>query len=73
MVICLTSFQAHFIILATDGLWDVMSNEEAVAFVRDHLHEPDHGAKALTMHAFHRGSQDNITVAILNVSKLLQK
>lgn len=69
----LTDHRAHFIILATDGLWDVMSNEEAVAFVRDHLHEPDHGAKALTMHAFHRGSQDNITVAILNVSKLLRK
>ncbi|KAK8388268.1 hypothetical protein O3P69_020274 [Scylla paramamosain] len=69
----LTDHRAHFIILATDGLWDVMTNEEAVAFVRDHLHEPDHGAKALTMHAFHRGSQDNITVAILNVSKLLRK
>lgn len=69
----LTDHRAHFIILATDGLWDVMTNEEAVAFVRDHLHERDHGAKALTMHAFHRGSQDNITVAILNVSKLLRK
>ncbi|KAG0711393.1 Protein phosphatase 1L [Chionoecetes opilio] len=69
----LTDHRAHFIILATDGLWDVMTNEEAVAFVRDHLHEADHGAKSLTMHAYYRGSQDNITVAILNVSKLQQK
>lgn len=26
-----------FLILATDGLWDMLSNEEAVEFVRDHL------------------------------------
>lgn len=63
-------FQAHFVILATDGLWDVFSNEEAVAYIRDHIHESDFGAKSLCMSAYYRGSQDNITVAILNIDKL---
>lgn len=66
----LRDHKAHFVILATDGLWDVLTNEEAVAFVRDHIHEPDFGAKSLTLHAYYRGSQDNITVAILNIDKL---
>ncbi|KAG7160672.1 phosphatase 1L-like [Homarus americanus] len=66
----LRDHKAHFVILATDGLWDVLSNEEAVAFVREHIHEPDFGAKSLTLHAYYRGSQDNITVAILNIDKL---
>ncbi|KAK7083186.1 Protein phosphatase 1L [Halocaridina rubra] len=66
----LRDHKAHFVILATDGLWDVLTNEEAVAYVRDHIHEPDYGAKSLTLHAYYRGSQDNITVAILNIEKL---
>lgn len=66
----LRDHKAHFVILATDGLWDVLTNEEAVAFVRDHIHEPDYGAKSLALHAYYRGSQDNITVAILNIDKL---
>lgn len=66
----LRDHKAHFVILATDGLWDVLSNEEAVAFVRDHIHEPDFGAKTLALHAYSLGSQDNITVAILNIDKL---
>lgn len=28
----------EFIIMACDGLWDIMDNHEAVNFVRDHLH-----------------------------------
>ena len=63
-------FQAHFVVLATDGLWDVMSNEEVVAFVRNHIGERDFGAKSLVLHAYNKGSSDNITVAVLNISKL---
>ncbi|XP_068203096.1 protein phosphatase 1L [Palaemon carinicauda] len=66
----LRDHKAHFVILATDGLWDVLTNEEAVAYVREHIHEPDYGAKSLVLHAYYRGSQDNITVAILNIEKL---
>ncbi|CAL4064326.1 unnamed protein product, partial [Meganyctiphanes norvegica] len=66
----LKDHKAHFVILATDGLWDVVSNEEAVAFVRSHISEPDYGSKALSLLAYHRGSQDNITVVVLNIKKL---
>lgn len=43
-----TSYQLQrtdkFLILATDGLWDMLSNEEAVEFVKDNLqkHNPDY-------------------------------
>lgn len=54
-----------FFILASDGLWDTFSNEEAVLFVKKHLHEPDYGAKSLTLQSYHRGSVDNITVLVI--------
>ncbi|KAF5297751.1 hypothetical protein FQR65_LT09925 [Abscondita terminalis] len=55
-----------FIILASDGLWDTFTNEEAVAFIRDRLNEPDFGAKSITLEAYCRGSLDNITVVVIN-------
>ena len=56
---------AEFIILATDGLWDVFTNEEAVDFIRTKLHEPYFGARSLVVEAFNRGSLDNITVLVV--------
>lgn len=58
-------FRPAFFILASDGLWDTFSNEEAVLFVKKHLHEPDYGAKSLTLQSYHRGSVDNITVLVI--------
>uniref|UniRef100_A0A0K8TR79 Putative serine/threonine protein phosphatase n=1 Tax=Tabanus bromius TaxID=304241 RepID=A0A0K8TR79_TABBR len=54
-----------FIILASDGLWDTFTNEEAVTFVKDHINETGFGAKNLALEAYHRGSVDNITVIII--------
>lgn len=54
-----------FLILATDGLWDTFTNEEAVAFIRDRLDEPHFGAKSITLQSYNRGSVDNITVLII--------
>jgi protein phosphatase 1L len=54
-----------FIVLASDGLWDTFSNEEAVAFVKSRLHEPHFGAKSLTLESYARGSVDNITVIVV--------
>jgi serine/threonine protein phosphatase PrpC len=34
---CLHAIDDEFIIMACDGLWDVIRNEEAINFVRDHL------------------------------------
>ncbi|XP_037029412.1 protein phosphatase 1L-like [Bradysia coprophila] len=54
-----------FLILASDGLWDTFSNEEAVAFIKDRLHEPNFGAKSLVLESYYRGSVDNITVLVI--------
>lgn len=55
-----------FLILASDGLWDTFTNEEAVNFIKERLNESDYGAKSLTLQAYYRGSLDNITVIIIN-------
>lgn len=56
-----------FVILASDGLWDTFSNEEAIAFIKERLHEPDFGVKSITLQAYYRGSLDNITVVVINL------
>lgn len=55
-----------FLVLASDGLWDTFSNEEAVKFIKERLDESDYGAKSLTLQAYYRGSVDNITVLVIN-------
>lgn len=55
-----------FLVLASDGLWDTFSNEEAVKFIKERIDETDFGAKSLTLQAYYRGSVDNITVLIIN-------
>lgn len=54
----------QFIILATDGFWDVLSPDECVALVCDTVKEPDMCAKRLVTEALARGSNDNVTVVI---------
>lgn len=55
-----------FIIFACDGLWDVMSNKEAVDFVIMHKEGRYGGniAKKLAEHAIQKGSYDNVTIII---------
>jgi len=57
----------QFIILACDGLWDVMTHQEAVDFVLQCLKEdddPHRVSKKLVDKAFQKGSMDNITAMI---------
>ncbi|XP_067214499.1 protein phosphatase 1L isoform X2 [Linepithema humile] len=42
-----------FIILASDGLWDTFTNEEAVAFIKERINEPHFGAKSITLQSFY--------------------
>lgn len=62
----LQELQPLFMILATDGLWDCFSSQEAVDYIRERLTEPHFGAKSLVMQAYYRGSVDNITVMVVN-------
>ncbi|XP_070538635.1 protein phosphatase 1L-like [Ptychodera flava] len=62
----LDEVKPQFLILATDGLWDAFTNEEAVMFIKERLDEPHFGAKSLVLQAYYRGSPDNITVMVVN-------
>ncbi|KAF7138405.1 hypothetical protein RHSIM_Rhsim07G0168200 [Rhododendron simsii] len=54
----------EFLILASDGLWDVVTNEEAVGIVKP-IQEPEDAAKRLMQEAYQRGSGDNITIVVV--------
>ncbi|KAL6842567.1 hypothetical protein ACP4OV_027411 [Aristida adscensionis] len=56
--------ESEFLILASDGLWDVVPNEHAVAFVKEE-DGPEAAARKLTEIAFKRGSTDNITCIVV--------
>jgi serine/threonine protein phosphatase PrpC len=66
----------EFIIMATDGLWDVMSSSDAVAFVRTLIQnssdvgsiDRDAMTALLIEEALRRGSYDNITAIIIWLS-----
>lgn len=58
-------FRPSFLILASDGLWDTFSNEDAVSYIRDHIDEPHFGAKSITLQSYARGSVDNISVLVI--------
>lgn len=64
----LPDHKPQFLILASDGLWDTFSNEEAVSFIKERLGEPHFGAKSITLQSYYRGSLDNITVIVINLS-----
>ncbi|KAK3218035.1 hypothetical protein Dsin_012005 [Dipteronia sinensis] len=55
----------EFLVMASDGLWDVVSNEEAVNIIRDTVKEPGMCSKRLATEAAERGSKDNITVIVI--------
>ena len=69
----LNDIQPKFMILASDGLWDTFTNEEAVNLTKELLigakqntgntaHEV---AKSLVNESYKRGSVDNITVILV--------
>lgn len=51
-------------IIATDGVWDVISNQEAIRTVRG-ASNPKEAAKTLVQEAFDRGSTDNISAIVV--------
>ncbi|XP_038973434.1 probable protein phosphatase 2C 52 isoform X1 [Phoenix dactylifera] len=56
--------ELELLILASDGLWDVVPNEDAVSLARME-EEPEAAARKLTETAFARGSADNITCIVV--------
>lgn len=66
---------AMFVVLATDGLFDVMSNEEVAKFLTRDCHgtEFKHLARNLCDEALLLGSQDNITIQVIDVRKRMKQ
>jgi serine/threonine protein phosphatase PrpC len=65
-----------FIVLACDGLWDIMSNQDVVDFILEELHKlkknkstngsgKNNIARTLGEYAIQKGSYDNITIIII--------
>ncbi|PNH12797.1 putative protein phosphatase 2C 59 [Tetrabaena socialis] len=54
----------EFLLLASDGLWDVMTNQEAVTLIRD-VTDPEKASKRITEEAYQRGSNDNISCVVV--------
>lgn len=57
----------RFIIMACDGLWDVLSDKQACDFINRLLRRKYKGdyAKKIVEHAYKLGSTDNITVIVI--------
>lgn len=59
----------RFIIVASDGLWDVFKNQEACDYAKDKLKETHFGARSLMKKAYAKKSCDNITVIVVKFIK----
>jgi len=58
----------EFLILASDGLWDVMSSQQAVNFVKESLLEHqdvDKASKQLVQEALNLATKDNVTCLVV--------
>ncbi|XP_060674840.1 probable protein phosphatase 2C 11 [Ziziphus jujuba] len=53
-----------FIIIASDGLWNVISNKDAVALIQG-ITEAEEASRKLIAEAYARGSSDNITCIVV--------
>ncbi|MCY3415089.1 MAG: protein serine/threonine phosphatase 2C family protein [Candidatus Heimdallarchaeota archaeon] len=53
--------EQNLLILACDGLWDVLSNDEVMQYIKEHL-DMENPAQLLTQLAIDEGSWDNISV-----------
>uniref|UniRef100_A0A1J3IP27 protein-serine/threonine phosphatase n=1 Tax=Noccaea caerulescens TaxID=107243 RepID=A0A1J3IP27_NOCCA len=54
----------EFIVIASDGLWNVLSNKDAVAIARD-ISDAETATRKLVQEAYARGSCDNITCIVV--------
>ncbi|KAI9907588.1 hypothetical protein PsorP6_004354 [Peronosclerospora sorghi] len=54
-----------FVIVACDGIWDVLSAQEAVDLVLGHVDDAKAAADALVKAAYKKGSEDNLTATVI--------
>lgn len=54
----------EYLVMASDGLWETIRNEDVIAIIKETVKEPSMCAKRLATEAVERGSTDNITVIV---------
>jgi len=54
-----------FLVLATDGIYNVLSNQEVVDAASKHWTDPEEAAKNVVRTAFQKGSDENLTALIV--------
>lgn len=54
----------HFLILACDGLWDIIEDQDACELIKD-IEDPNEAAKCLVKYALEHGTTDNVTVMVV--------
>eukprot|EP00002_Diphylleia_rotans_P028651 TRINITY_DN578_c0_g2_i1.p1 TRINITY_DN578_c0_g2~~TRINITY_DN578_c0_g2_i1.p1 ORF type:complete len:355 (-),score=81.14 TRINITY_DN578_c0_g2_i1:550-1614(-) len=59
------------LVLASDGLWDVFTNQEVADFVHHRREKDLYGADELLQAALHRGSVDNITIIVVDLRRYI--
>ncbi|KAJ7522854.1 hypothetical protein O6H91_18G029400 [Diphasiastrum complanatum] len=55
----------EFLVIASDGLWETVSNEDAIFLVKNTVKDAALCSKRLATEAVERGSTDNITVMVI--------
>jgi serine/threonine protein phosphatase PrpC/serine/threonine protein kinase len=53
-----------FLILASDGVWDLIGNQDAVSLVLDTVKQPALCAQRIVLEALARGSKDNVSAVV---------
>ncbi|XP_023547775.1 putative protein phosphatase 2C-like protein 44 [Cucurbita pepo subsp. pepo] len=56
--------ETEFVILGSNGIWEVMKNQEAVNLIR-HIEDPQEAAECLAKEAFTRMSKTNISCLVI--------
>lgn len=54
----------QFLIIACDGLWDVIDDQDACELIKD-IKDPNEAAKKLVRYALQNGTTDNVTVMLV--------
>lgn len=54
-----------FVVLVTDGVVDVLSNQDVIDTAAAHWNDPAEAAKSIVRSAFNKGSEDNLTALVV--------
>jgi len=54
-----------FMVLATDGIYNVLSNQEVIDCAGKHWDDPEEAAKNIVRSAFQKGSDENLTALVI--------